>query len=108
MKMITEANTLATALKGEKKTTGNWGEIQLEMALQQAGLVRGDHYESQPRFKDGQGQARQPDFIVKLPDQKHLVIDSKVSLLDYDRAIPAGTPAAPDATPHTPVKTVKN
>src|SRR3546814_7601148 len=77
MKMSTEANTLATALKGEKKTTGHWGEIQLELALQQASLVRGDHYDSQPRFKDWQGQARHHDFIVKLPDQKHLVIDSK-------------------------------
>ena len=108
MKMSTEANTLATALKGDKKTTGNWGEVQLEMALQQAGLVRGDHYESQPRFKDGQGQQRQPDFVVKLPDQKHLVIDSKVSLVDYDRAIAAGTQAEIDAALDAHVKAVKN
>jgi DNA recombination protein RmuC len=108
LKMSTEANTLATALKGQKKTAGNWGEIQLEMALQQAGLVRGDHYDSQPRFKDGQGQARQPDFVVKLPDDKHIVIDSKVSLVDYEHAISAETKAEMDAALDAHVKAVRN
>jgi DNA recombination protein RmuC len=108
MKMSTEASTLATALKGDKKTTGNWGEVQLELALQQAGLMRGDHYESQPRFKDVEGQPRQPDFVVKLPDEKHLVIDSKVSLVDYDRAIAAGTQAESDAALDAHVKAIKN
>src|SRR5690606_33579411 len=85
VRMSAEANSLAMALKGDKKTTGNWGEVQLEKTLQLAGLVKGDHYESQPRFTDDQGNARQPDFIIKLPDDKHMVIDSKVSLVDYDR-----------------------
>lgn len=93
MKMSAEANSLALALKGDKKTTGNWGEIQLEKTLQMAGLVKGDHYESQARFKDEQGNARQPDFVIKLPDDKHMVIDSKVSLVDYDRALAAGSEA---------------
>src|SRR5690606_30153172 len=52
LKMSTEASTLASALRGEKKTTGNWGEIQLERTLQLAGLMPGDHYEAQARFKD--------------------------------------------------------
>lgn len=108
LKMSQEANTLASALKGDKKTTGNWGEIQLENALQQAGLVEGDHYETQPRFKDEQGQARQPDFVVKLPDQKHMVLDSKVSLVDYDRAIAAETEAERHAALDAHVKAVKN
>lgn len=89
LKMSAEAHTLASALKGEKKTTGNWGEIQLERTLQLAGLTAGDHYEAQASFRDEGGNRRQPDFVIKLPDGKHLVIDSKVSLVDYDRAISA-------------------
>ncbi len=108
LKMSQEANTLASALKGDKKTTGNWGEIQLENALQQAGLVEGDHYEAQPRFKDEQGQARQPDFVVKLPDNKHMVLDSKVSLVDYDRAIAAESEVERQAALDAHVKAVKN
>lgn len=108
MKMSAEASTLATALKGDKKTTGNWGEVQLELALQQAGLVSGDHYQSQPRFKDADGQPRQPDFVVMLPDQKHMVIDSKVSLVDYDRAIAANTQAEFEAALDAHVKAIKN
>src|SRR5690606_4026672 len=61
LKISAEANTLASALKGDKKTTGNWGEVQLERSLESAGLVKGDHYASQARFKDEQGNVRQPD-----------------------------------------------
>jgi len=89
MTMSAEANNLAAALKGDKKTTGNWGEVQLEKTLQLAGLIEGDYYASQARFKDGAGNIRQPDFIIKLPDDKHMVLDSKVSLVDYERAVSA-------------------
>lgn len=108
LKMSTEANTLASALKGDKKTTGNWGEVQLERTLQLAGLVPGDHYESQARFKDEQGNNRHPDFVIKLPDFKHMVIDSKVSLVDYDRAISAATDAEMHAALDAHVKAVRN
>lgn len=91
MRMSQEAETLATALKGDKKVVGNWGELQLERSLQLAGLERGVHYEAQARFKDGHGDIRLPDFILKLPDDKHVVLDSKVSLVDYDRALSAQT-----------------
>ncbi len=93
LKMSAEANSLASALKGDKKTTGNWGEVQLERALQLAGLEPGEHYEVQASFRDEDGNRRQPDFVIKLPDEKHMVIDSKVSLVDYDRAISAETDA---------------
>lgn len=89
MQIGIEASSLATALRGDKKTAGNWGEVQLERTLQLAGLIKGDHYEAQPQYKDRQDQRRQPDFVVHLPDNKHLVIDSKVSLVDYDRAVSA-------------------
>lgn len=87
MRISVEASGLAAALRGDKKTMGNWGEIQLERTLQLAGLVKGEHYAAQPQYKDGQGQRRHPDFVIQLPDNKHIVIDSKVSLLDYERAV---------------------
>lgn len=107
LRMSAEANNLTLALKGDKKTTGTWGEIQLEKTLELAGLVKGDHYEAQPRFKDGEGQNRQPDFVIKLPDEKHMVIDSKVSLVDYDRALSAETEAEQGAALQAHVKAVK-
>ncbi len=107
IRMSTEANTLATALKGDKKTTGNWGEVQLERTLQLAGLMAGDHYESQARFKDAQGNSRLPDFVIKLPDDKHIVIDSKVSLVDYDRAVAAETAPETQACLDAHVKAVR-
>ena len=89
--MTADAKNLTEALKGDKKKIGSWGEIQLEKTLQQAGLVKGDHYETQAQFKDEQGKNNFPDFVVKLPDDKHIVLDSKVSLVDYDSAIAAET-----------------
>lgn len=82
-----EASGLAAALRGDKKIMGNWGEVQLERSLQRAGLVKGEHYTAQPLYKDNQNQRRHPDFVIHLPDDKHIVIDSKVSLIDYERAV---------------------
>ncbi|WP_116368481.1 DNA recombination protein RmuC [Parahaliea mediterranea] len=93
LQMNEQAGNLAAALKGDKKATGNWGEAQLERSLQLAGLQAGEHYEAQPALRDNQGRRKLPDVLIKLPDGKHLVIDSKVSLVDYDRAIAAGSDA---------------
>ncbi len=93
LEMNTQATNLTSALKGDKKTAGNWGEAQLQRTLELAGLEPGDHYQPQAAFDDDTGKRKLPDFIVKLPDSKHLVIDSKVSLVDYDRAIAAETEA---------------
>jgi len=89
LEMNSQATNLTVALKGDKKTTGNWGEAQLERTLELAGLQAGDHYEPQSAFVDEEGKRKLPDFLIKLPDDKNLVIDSKVSLVDYDRAIAA-------------------
>jgi len=91
LEMNSQATNLTQALKGDKKTTGNWGEAQLQRTLELAGLQAGEHYESQASYQDNDGKRRLPDFIIKLPDSKNLVIDSKVSLVDYDRAIAADT-----------------
>ncbi len=80
-----DANNLASALKGENKTQGDWGEFQLELLLEKAGLDKDIHYQVQSSFRDENGQQKRPDFIVNLPEQKHLVIDSKVSLVAYER-----------------------
>ena len=85
--MSSEASNLTQALKGDKKLVGNWGEAQLERTLELAGLRRGEHYEAQQAFKGEDGQRLLPDFVIFLPQDKHIVIDSKVSLVDYERAI---------------------
>jgi DNA recombination protein RmuC len=83
--LSTDANNLATALKGENKTQGNWGEVQLELILQRAGLMKNTHYRVQEIFDAGDDKRLQPDCIVNLPENKHLVIDSKVSLVAFER-----------------------
>ena len=87
--MSEEAQNLATALKGNNKIAGNWGEVQLESALQSAGLLANEHYVAQENFRDEEGKRFAPDFVLHLPDNKHLIIDSKVSLVAYDKAIRA-------------------
>ncbi|HEY7774057.1 MAG TPA: DNA recombination protein RmuC [Marinagarivorans sp.] len=88
-----EASNLSKALKGDKKLTGSWGEIQLERCLQATGLAEGVHYQREANFVTPQGQNRRPDFIVKLPDNKHIIIDSKMSLVAYDAAVAADNDA---------------
>ncbi|WP_136437391.1 DNA recombination protein RmuC [Haemophilus influenzae] len=87
LNMSQEASNLTSALKGEKKTLGNWGEVQLERALQLAGLEENVHYRTQVHFKDEQGGRNYPDFVLNLPDEKHLIIDSKMSLVAYESAV---------------------
>ena len=87
LNMSQEANNLTSALKGEKKTLGNWGEVQLERTLQLAGLIENVHYRAQAHFKDEQGGRNYPDFVLNLPDEKHLIIDSKMSLVAYESAV---------------------
>jgi DNA recombination protein RmuC len=107
MNISAQANSLAMALKGDKKTTGGWGELQLESALQTAGLLKDEHYVAQQHFRDEKGERRYPDFVVKLPDDRHIVIDSKVSLVDYERALTAQTAQAVESALAEHVKSVR-
>lgn len=84
-----QASDLTRALKGDKKLQGNWGELQVAKLLESAGLERGREFESEANFKDAEGNNKRPDFVVHLPDGKHLIIDSKVSLVDYQEAVNA-------------------
>lgn len=82
-----EAQNLTKALKGDNKKQGNWGEVILERVLERSGLVKDQEYRIQASFTGNDGNRLQPDVIIDLPDDKHLVIDSKVSLIAYERLV---------------------
>lgn len=84
-----DAINLTNALKGENKTQGNWGEIVLERILEDSGLREGHEYDTQSTLSDEEGKKFRPDVIVHLPQNKDIIIDSKVSLVAYDAFIRA-------------------
>lgn len=80
-----DAVNLAQALKGNSKTQGNWGEVVLERLLEQSGLQKGREYDTQKSFISEDGRRQMPDVIVHLPENKDIIIDAKVSLVDYEK-----------------------
>ncbi|TND01030.1 MAG: hypothetical protein FD123_4302 [Bacteroidetes bacterium] len=83
--MSKDAQNLTKALKGESKTQGSWGEIVLENILEKSGLVRDREFTVQSNFQGEDGRRLQPDVIIHLPEDRHIVIDSKVALVAYER-----------------------
>ncbi|HSO86089.1 MAG TPA: DNA recombination protein RmuC [Draconibacterium sp.] len=91
-KISEEANNLTKALKGDVKKQGNWGEVVLERILERSGLNEGAQgYEKQFSDTSEDGRRIQPDIVINLPDNKHIIVDSKVSLIAYERAVNAET-----------------
>ena len=84
-----EAINLTRALKGDQKKQGNWGEVVLERVLERSGLTRDSEYRLQASYQTEDGKRLQPDVIIDLPEEKHLVIDAKVSLVAYERWVNA-------------------
>jgi DNA recombination protein RmuC len=82
-----EAKNLTTALKGQSKTQGNWGEFILESILEKSGLVKGREYVVQESLTTESGKRFQPDVIINLPENKSIIIDSKVSLIGYEKFV---------------------
>lgn len=91
MNISKEAESLTKALKGKKQMQGSWGEMILESVLEYSGLRKGVHYDTQESYKDEEGNTKRPDVIIKLPQERTIIIDSKVSLNDYNNYIHAET-----------------
>ena len=89
IKISEDAMNLTNALRGENKTQGNWGEMVLEKLLEQSGLRKGHEYEVQGTFRNDEGKMLRPDVILRLPEGKDIIIDSKVSLTAHDEYINA-------------------
>ncbi|PIB27796.1 DNA recombination protein RmuC [Maribacter sp. 4G9] len=89
LKITQEAENLTKALKGDSKMQGNWGELVLERVLEKSGLEKDREYSVQQSFTREDGSRVMPDVIINLPDGKKMVVDSKVSLTDYERYINA-------------------
>lgn len=91
-KISEEANNLTKALKGDVKKQGNWGEVVLERILERSGLNEGEQgYQKQFSDTSEDGKRIFPDIVINLPDNKHIIVDSKVSLIAYERAVNADT-----------------
>lgn len=87
LKISEEANNLTRALKGDNKTQGNWGELILERVLQKSGLEKDREYFIQKAYEDSEGNKLIPDVVLYLPNDKRMIIDSKVSLVSYEKYV---------------------
>ncbi len=90
-----DASNLTRALKGDSKMQGDWGEMVLSRLLESSGLHQGEEFSTQCSYKDKEGNLFRPDVVVHLPESRHIIIDSKVSLTAYARLMELDADAAP-------------
>ena len=107
VRMTDEAHSLTQALKGQSQVRGAWGELVLERLLESCGLRKGEDYIVQKSLVDQDAKRSRPDIIIRLPDQRHLVIDSKVSLVAYEQAANATDPVQLEAAKKAHANAVK-
>lgn len=105
--MSKEAQNLALALKGENKTQGNWGELILENILERSGLRKGEEFFTQETLRGAEGEVLRPDVIVRLPDGKHLIVDSKMTLTAYEASVSAVNEADKEKFANAHVESLK-
>ena len=103
-----EAHALTTALRGEKKMQGNWGEMVLETVLDRSGLRKGEEYQREQSHQNDDGKTYRPDVIINLPENKHIIVDSKVSLNAYTDYVNAETDIERDAAARRHVEAIRN
>jgi DNA recombination protein RmuC len=92
LQMSQDANALTKALRGDSKTQGNWGELVLETILENCGLRKGHEFDVQDTQRTEEGNVVYPDVVIHLPESKHVVIDSKVSIAAYTRFVQTDDP----------------
>jgi DNA recombination protein RmuC len=107
-KISEEAHNLTVALKGDNKTQGNWGELILEKVLEKSGLVKDTEYKAQVSLNNAEGAKIQPDFIVYLPEEKHIIIDAKVSLVAYEAYVSESDETKKNALLKEHIKSLKD
>jgi DNA recombination protein RmuC len=106
--MSEDALGLAQALKGDSKAQGNWGEMILERILETSGLRKDHEFLREDSTDVGGGKRLRPDVVVRMPGEKHIIIDSKVSLTDYERAVSSTEPADRKKSIKAHVQSMKN
>ncbi|QWD79891.1 DNA recombination protein RmuC [Polynucleobacter sp. MWH-Spelu-300-X4] len=107
LRMTDETRALTNALKGESKTQGDWGELVLETILENSGLRKGEEYVVQDTHTISDGSRLQPDVVIRLPESKHLVIDSKVSITAYTRYMQADDESTKTAELNSHVQSIR-
>ncbi len=105
--MSQEALNLTQALKSDSKVQGNWGEMILENILENSGLREGLEFDREKSFTDNEGKRQRPDVIINMPGKKHVIVDAKVSLTDYERAMSAANKEDKEAAIKAHVKSLQ-